>query len=276
MDEQPVLSVDEKAPMVSGRGFWIASLLTLAVLGISFVYLWVKATLPTPAVSEQSSAAASGSILALLLNERVADIGQFVSGLAGAIAFIWIVAAYLQQSSQLRMQRQELMMQRRELELQRGETKRLADEANAQVAVLKQTSTTARADAFTRMLELYERRLAAEASEISRISITDPILRENHENAWKAYERGDKDALIRNVMQQLARGAHKEFLQQVDRIAFGRNYLKRFCATARQAQAEAAAVDEKMEAFCKTASWAVLAETLDRILANDSLILEAN
>lgn len=270
MEEPKVPPLGDNPPAIGKAGFRTAFALTALILGASFLYLRAKVGMPPRPAAEQSSAEVPGDVVSLLLNEKVADIGQFVSGLAGAIAFVWIVAAYLQQSSQLKMQRQELMMQRRELELQRAETKRLADEANAQVAVLKQTSATARADAFTRMLELYERRLASEASEISRISITDMILRERHDNAWKAYERGDKDALIRNVMEQLARGAHKEFLQQIDRVAFGRGYLERFCTTARQAQIEAAAVDDKMAAFCKTASWAILAETLDRIRADGS------
>src|SRR5687768_2337231 len=114
MDERSVLPADQKTPMISGRGFWIATLLTLGLLGVSFLYLGVKVTMPLSVAPEQSSMPVPSGIVALLLNEKVADIGQFVSGLAGAIAFVWIVAAYVQQSSQLRMQRQELMMQRRE------------------------------------------------------------------------------------------------------------------------------------------------------------------
>ena len=113
--------------------------LTVVIIVGTVLYLHLKASMP-PLVQAEGASATPGSIGALLLQEKVADIGQFVSGLAGAIAFIWLVAAYVQQSFQLSMQREELGLQRHELALQRAEFERLADEAKAQVDVLKQSS----------------------------------------------------------------------------------------------------------------------------------------
>jgi len=52
------------------------------------------------------------------LSDR-ALVGDFVSGFAGAAALIWLVAGYVQQNSELRLQRKELQLQRKELKLQR-------------------------------------------------------------------------------------------------------------------------------------------------------------
>jgi hypothetical protein len=53
------------------------------------------------------------------------QLGDYLSGFASTIAFIWLIAAYLQQRKELRLQREELAMQRTSLDLQREELKRL-------------------------------------------------------------------------------------------------------------------------------------------------------
>lgn len=58
------------------------------------------------------------------MNTR-SQLGDYLSGFAGAIAFIWLVAAYLQQGHELRLQRQELSLQRQSLNLQRDEVRKL-------------------------------------------------------------------------------------------------------------------------------------------------------
>jgi hypothetical protein len=58
------------------------------------------------------------------MNTR-SQIGDYLSGFAGAIAFIWLIAAYLQQGRELNLQRRELSLQRASLDLQREELRRL-------------------------------------------------------------------------------------------------------------------------------------------------------
>lgn len=53
------------------------------------------------------------------------QIGDYLAGIAGAIAFVWLIAAYLQQGSELKLQRVELSLQRAALDLQREELARL-------------------------------------------------------------------------------------------------------------------------------------------------------
>jgi len=209
-----------------------------------------------------------GSIWELLLRISVADVGQFVSGIAALLAFLWIILAYLQQNTQLRLQREELVLQRNELVLQRQEMKRLADEAREQVEVLRQTARVARREAFMRFLDLYERKLVQEASQISSITATDPVASENHKQAWIEYERGDRNALFRNLIRQLIRGQHTEFLRRVDQFAGGRAYLELFSGTAAEVLKEAAQVDQNMETLCRGSQWASLAELLDKVRAN--------
>ena len=64
------------------------------------------------------------SVLAPKL-ETLGQIGDFFSGFAGTLAFIWLVAAYLMQGQELRLQRQELAMQRQAMEQQRNEWKKI-------------------------------------------------------------------------------------------------------------------------------------------------------
>ena len=52
--------------------------------------------------------------------------GDYLSGFAGAVAFIWLIAAYLQQGNELRLQREELSLQRQSLDLQREELKKMS------------------------------------------------------------------------------------------------------------------------------------------------------
>lgn len=58
------------------------------------------------------------------MNTR-SQLGDYLSGFAAAIAFIWLVAAYIQQGTELRLQREELALQRQSLDLQREELKRM-------------------------------------------------------------------------------------------------------------------------------------------------------
>jgi hypothetical protein len=63
------------------------------------------------------------------------QLGDYVSGFASVIAFIWLVAAYLQQGRELKLQRNEITLQRQSLELQREELKKMGKYAAlAQIA----------------------------------------------------------------------------------------------------------------------------------------------
>lgn len=73
-------------------------------------------------------AALLGSIAVYVLSPDMTtrgQVGDYLSGFASAIAFIWLIAAYLQQGRDLRLQRQELALQRQSLDLQREELKKL-------------------------------------------------------------------------------------------------------------------------------------------------------
>ena len=64
------------------------------------------------------------AILTVILSKKISDaanIGDFLSGFAGALAFIWLIASFRQQKEELRLQRKELGMQRSALQLQAKE-----------------------------------------------------------------------------------------------------------------------------------------------------------
>lgn len=84
---------------------------------------------------------------------KLADFGQWISGLAGALALIWLVIGYLQQGEELELQRQELAATREQLALQKIEMARLADEAARQAQSIEATEQHARRDTFMRLFE---------------------------------------------------------------------------------------------------------------------------
>jgi hypothetical protein len=260
----PSQDLETSEPTVrTARSVAVGVVLTVLVLVLVSMYLSLRSGRPL-----MPGEAAPGSTWELLLRVSMGDVGQFVSGTAALLALLWIFLAYLRQSTQLRLQCEELVLQRYELALQRQEMKRLADQAHQQVEVLRQTSRVARREAFMPLLDLYERKLVQEASQISSITATDPVASENHKQAWIDYERGDRNALFRNLIRQLIRGQHTEFLRRVDGFAGGRAYLELFSSTAAEVLKEAAQVDQKMQTLCRASEWASLAELLDKVRAN--------
>lgn len=59
-------------------------------------------------------------------------IGGILAGYASAVAFIWLIAAYVQQGYELKLQREELSLQRQALEHQRVELKKMGKYAALQ------------------------------------------------------------------------------------------------------------------------------------------------
>jgi hypothetical protein len=252
----------QTAAMRPGRTLVTGLALTVAVLVLTGLYLWIRADRPL-----SPGEAAPGTVGELLLRLSVADVGQFVSGIAALLAFLWLVLACLQQNTQLRLQREELILQRNELVLQRQETQRLADEAREQLEVLRLTASVARREAFVRLLDLYERKLVQEASHISSITAIDPASTEQHQRAWIEYERGDRNAIFENLIRQLVRGQHTEFLRRIDQVVGGRAYLERFSATVGELLKRAAEVDDEMLALCRSSQWTDLSEAFNKLRA---------
>ncbi len=237
-------------------GLGLSAVVVVAVIA----YLQLKAMTATP----------PQSIGQLLLAISVADMGQFISGVAGALAFLWLVLAYRQQNHQLEMQQQELKLQRRELALQRAETKRLADEAQAQVEVLKQTRAGAARDAFVRALDLYERQLAQQAAFIYDLYIRqhDSHVAIEYRGAWAEYERGDRDVFFKRLIALVAKNQHDRFLRIIDKYVFGqgRDAMRKYCEMAAAAVVHAEQVDEAMVRVCKQSQWHLLALGYDQVL----------
>ena len=82
------------------------------------------------------------------------DFGQWLSGVAGALAFIWLIVSYFQQGEELELQRKELTATREQLALQKAEMVRLADEAAKQAKSIEATEQHARRDTFMRLFDL--------------------------------------------------------------------------------------------------------------------------
>lgn len=104
--------------------------------------------------------------------QSLADIGQWASGVAGTLAFLWLILGYMQQSD-------ELKLQRRELKLQRKQTKRLANETERQAKAIEATEMNARRDLFSRLLDQGYLELDSIAANILRACAI-----QNHQQIW--------------------------------------------------------------------------------------------
>lgn len=71
---------------------------------------------------------AAGAMIAVAFADglmALSQIGDFLSGFAAALAFIWLIAAYMQTGHELRLQRRELSLQREAISLQSKELRRM-------------------------------------------------------------------------------------------------------------------------------------------------------
>lgn len=75
------------------------------------------------------------------------EVGDFLAGFAGALAFVWIIAAIF-------MQHEELKLQRKELALTRRETSRLADQNEKQALALQTSARAYFVERWERSLKL--------------------------------------------------------------------------------------------------------------------------
>jgi hypothetical protein len=57
--------------------------------------------------------------------QTLSHLGDFLSGFAAALAFIWLIAAYRLQAQELRLQRSELALQREAIQQQREELRKM-------------------------------------------------------------------------------------------------------------------------------------------------------
>lgn len=242
-DGDPLDTVDLAPPR--DRSLAIGIALSLLILGLGGAWLGLRGgTAPSPG-----------------------ELGGFVAALAGPIAVVWFVLALRLQAAELRLQRQELGLQRAALVRQRQALRQVVEQAQVQVEVLRETRSLARRESFLRLLELSERKLALEAAQISALTAIDRAATERHQAAWRAYEGGERNAVFRHLIGQFAAAGAAEFARRVDQVASGRGLLERFAATAAEILAEAAAVDERLAALCRSSEWAHLAGLVDGLRA---------
>lgn len=80
--------------------------------------------------------------------DSAAHVGGFIGGVAGALAFLWLIAAFKVQSEELALQRNELRLQRQSIAIQAAEMRKMAHfGALAQVASMVASAVQAVKDA---------------------------------------------------------------------------------------------------------------------------------
>jgi hypothetical protein len=72
----------------------------------------------------------ASAFLVFVLSKKISDaamFGDFLAGFVGSLAFLWLVASFRQQGTELALQRDELSLQRRALELQTKELRNMGE-----------------------------------------------------------------------------------------------------------------------------------------------------
>jgi hypothetical protein len=93
---------------------------------------WIRSPLPNEMITRYLPHGMTTALLVLAVTlawrieklETLNQIGGFIAGFAGALAFVWLVAAYHLQGNELKLQREELKLQRASLDLQKEELRR--------------------------------------------------------------------------------------------------------------------------------------------------------
>lgn len=89
--------------------------------------------------------------------EHAAQTGDYLSGFAGSLAFLWIIASFQQQGKELKLQRQELSLQREALKLQTLELKNMGTYAALeQVAAIIQSAKEALKDSKAKITNPFD------------------------------------------------------------------------------------------------------------------------
>lgn len=236
-------------------------ILTFLLFITTWCYLSAKAQIMPAATAEVPAPVAAGSVLALLMSEKLADVGQLMSGIAAAVAFIWIVLAFVQQSHDLHLQREELKLQRIELKLQRRESKRLTHEARQQVLVLNR-------EVFLRMLEINERQFALRVA--SLLSLYAEARRSEIvlEEAWTLYGQGDRDIFSRRQLLEIKEVGDMQFMEVVIRIADGRDAMNQYCELVDRFLVRADQLAPDLRDMCQKTPWYEVRVAYGRLLAS--------
>tara|TARA_B100001250_G_scaffold388023_1_gene385941 strand:- start:752 stop:1552 length:801 start_codon:yes stop_codon:yes gene_type:complete len=130
-------------------------------------------------------------------------IGGFLAGVSGALAFIWLVAAYQVQSHELRLQREELKLQRASLDAQREELRKMG-----KYAALEQ---------IAKLLAQFEDSLTKSAEGMPKTVAELPLAITNAMGSWKQMLESSDDQLVHTLHMEWQRtlGPAQEFLARV-------------------------------------------------------------
>jgi hypothetical protein len=135
--------------------------------------------------------------------EQLSLIGGFLAGVSGALAFIWLVAAYQVQSHELRLQREELQLQRASLDAQREELRKMG-----KYAALEQ---------IAKLLAQFDDSLSRSAEGMPKTVAELPLAITNAMGAWKQMLESTDDQMIHDlhIRWQHTLGPAQEFLARI-------------------------------------------------------------
>ena len=231
--------------------------LSVALIVSTAAYVWWKTYNP------KGDDWVPGSFWSMMKAISVADVGQFISGVAGALVFVWIVYTYA-------VQREELALQRDEMKAQRAEFNKMAAEQHTQSAILAENAVVTKRDAFIRYLELRERSMALDTAELIKLTVTAGEHSRGLERAWGDYSRGDAYAFFRAIFAQMLSGEGGDFMVRATRVRGGLELVHRLINEANRTIEGAKEIDDEMHRLCFNTPWNELAARFSRWLEEAS------
>lgn len=163
------------------------------------------------------------------LSASLPDFGQWLSGVAGALAFVWLIVGYLQQGEELELQREELRLTREEMARLADQAEKQANSAVEQQKTIANTELHQRRDTFARMADLMLPELSAICLQFySRFWNPESI-----ERLWARVGAGDKlypvQELARIIAAQRVDEFRSGYIDRNDGMAALAPKMNRFC-----------------------------------------------
>ena len=174
--------------------FWGAFLSVILVGAVIYWASWAKIV----------SYSAPRTNFEVFLASRPNEVGDLLAGVAGALAFIWIIVTVWLQSKELAAQREELKLTRVEMEEQRRATQDMARAMEAQANVLEDERKRRREERASDFLNERLNGIAEILSRRPRIELKSDVVisgKRNHSTFYLANSLPDESSAQQTIRQ---------------------------------------------------------------------------
>jgi hypothetical protein len=170
------------------------------------------------------------------------NFGQWLSGVAGALAFIWLIVSYFQQGEELELQREELALTRAEMAKLALQAERQAETASEQQKIVANTELHQRRDTFGRMADMMVPELSAICMQLGAPFQSE----DDRARIWQRVGAGDRLFPVRRLAGLVDSGVEQfrvNYIDSFDGIEAVAPRLERYCEVYEQLSSGAERAD---------------------------------